>query len=153
MRPWLQLLLALALLHPSVLHAMELRSVTIVSKTNGAKTAVKGNLDVLGEDSVELYCVIKAVVGGETVHFTTAGKVKGLAKGKIRTWDEDQHGDIGIEWLKVEPRMKHEELPGNDPEAPWYTHYANAHVPGTPSGPKWIGHDTIEYEENTAGYG
>ncbi len=153
MRFWLHLVLALALLHPTVLHAMQIKDVTIVSRKNAAKTAVAGSLDVLATDSVELHCVIKAVVDGETVYFTTAGKVKGIAPGKIRAWDEAEHGPVGIEWLKVEPRMMHEELEGNDPEAPWYTHYANAHVPGSPSNPKWIGHDTIEYEENTAGYG
>jgi hypothetical protein len=132
---------------------MTLEKVTIVSKKNGAKTASQGPRDVLADDAVELFCVIRARVDGQTVHFTTAGKVKGIAKNTIRVWDEETRGSIGIEWFKVEPRMMHEELESNDPEAPWYTHYANAHVPGTPSAPKWIGHDTIEYEENPAGFG
>ena len=153
MRHWLHLVLLLAFLRPSVVHAIEIKNVKIVSKRNGAKTAVPGSLDVLVKDTVALHCLVKASVDGQTVYFTTAGKVKGIPGAKIRSWDEEEHGHIAVTWFKVEPRMMHEELESNDPEAPWYTHYANAHVPGSPSHPKWIGHDTIEYEENEAGEG
>jgi hypothetical protein len=146
---WLQLaFLAAWLASPSIVLGVDLKKVHIVSRVGSAKTATASHKFVLGGQEVELFCVIKARVDGKTVFFTEAERVKGIPGGQIRRWSRDEHGEIEIEWLKVEPYMRHHALEGHDPQAPWFTWYANAHVPGTPSNPKWMGYDTLEYKES-----
>lgn len=132
----------------SLICAISLEKVFIVSKVNLQTVADISAKNIEKEDECFLYLVVKAKEGNKSIYFSDAEKIK-VGDREICTRKSDEFvGEFEINWFKVEPEMYHLNGRGHDPANPDFMWYTNAGAPEGSTDRQPLSPDKIKYREN-----
>jgi hypothetical protein len=143
MRRVCPLILLLAAAWPARANAEKIR-VSIVGAV-GSGIPHAGPVEALAGQEVRLYALVRMGRGRRTRYFADAPQIR-LGRRRIggrRLRPLSELGPHALFWARIEPRPHHVAL---DPPNPGNPAYSNSVLFGSKHG-RWLGYDTIEYEE------